>query len=98
VHAFEGIRSPEIIIRAEQQGDEVVIAFSDNGNGIPANILPEIFTPFFTSKRSTGGTGLGLYIARRIATDTLHGSLTAENKPEGGAIFILRFPVQQQES
>lgn len=98
VHAFEGIKSPAILIHAEKNGDEIVLSVSDNGNGIPSNILPEIFTPFFTSKRATGGTGLGLYIARRIAVDTLHGSLTAENKPEGGAIFTLRFPIRTMQS
>lgn len=92
VHAFEGIKTPTILIKAEEDNKNIVITVSDNGNGIPTNILPEIFTPFFTSKRTSGGTGLGLYIARRIAVDTLHGSLTAENKPEGGAIFTVRFP------
>ena len=98
VHAFDGIKAPEILIRGEQVQDEVVLTVSDNGNGIPGNIFPEIFTPFFTSKRATGGTGLGLYIARRIAVDTLHGSLSAENKPEGGAIFTLRFPIRSTQS
>lgn len=98
VHAFNGIKSPAILIQAEKKGDEIVMSVSDNGNGIPGNILPEIFTPFFTSKRATGGTGLGLYIARKIAVDTLHGSLTAENKLEGGAIFTLRFPIRISQS
>ena len=94
VHAFDNIPSPIIDIRAEVSNQDIIISVADNGNGIPRNMLAEIFTPFFTSKRTTGSTGLGLYIARKIATDTLHGSLTVENQIDGGAIFTLRFPIQ----
>jgi len=96
VHAFDNIPTPEIIVRAEVSNQDIIISVADNGNGIPGNMLAGIFTPFVTSKRATGGTGLGLYIARRIATDTLHGSLTVENQTDGGAIFTLRFPIQSK--
>ena len=96
-HAFDGIKSPAILIQAENNGDEIILSVSDNGNGIPGNILPEIFTPFVTSKKASARTGFGLYIARRIAVDTLHGSLTAKNDPQGGAVFTLRFPTHSSQ-
>ncbi|ASM79117.1 hypothetical protein VITFI_CDS3340 (plasmid) [Vitreoscilla filiformis] len=56
-----------IATRAVRNG--VVIEVSDNGSGIPANVLPRIFDPFFTTKKVGEGTGLGLSIAQRIVHD-----------------------------
>jgi signal transduction histidine kinase len=67
----------------------VSIAVSDNGPGFPPELADKLFTPFFTTRR--GGTGLGLSIAQHIAI--LHGgTISAENRPEGGASFTLWLP------
>jgi signal transduction histidine kinase len=67
----------------------VSIAVSDDGPGFPPELADKLFTPFFTTRR--GGTGLGLSIAQHIAI--LHGgTISAENKPEGGASFTLWLP------
>jgi signal transduction histidine kinase len=63
------------------------ISFSDDGPGIPPEILEKIFTPFLTSK--TKGTGLGLAIAHKIV-EAHGGSIEAKNGPEGGATFTVR--------
>jgi phosphoglycerate-specific signal transduction histidine kinase len=58
-HGFDGWDRPKkITIQVAQQGDELVIDYSDNGRGIPGD-LPRIFDPFVTSKRGQGGSGLG---------------------------------------
>jgi PAS domain S-box-containing protein len=62
---------------------------SDTGPGIAAELLPRIFDPFVSSKET--GLGLGLAVSRRIAEDH-GGSLAAENRPSGGARFVLRLP------
>ncbi len=65
------------------------VRFSDNGPGIPPELIDRIFDPFVTTKEQ--GTGLGLAISRRYIEE--HGGrLTAGNRPEGGAMFILRLP------
>ena len=67
----------------------LVFTVRDFGEGLPKGQEDRVFDPFFTTKMS--GTGLGLSVARRIAE--LHGgSLTAENHPEGGAVFRVELP------
>ncbi|HEV2722743.1 MAG TPA: PAS domain S-box protein [Thermoanaerobaculia bacterium] len=67
----------------------VRITVRDNGPGIPPQMLDRIFEPLFTTKRN--GTGLGLAIARRLM-EGQGGSLTAENRAEGGCAFHLLVP------
>lgn len=92
IHAFEGLKDCQILISGSQTAKHIVLKISDNGNGIPANVLPNLFTPFFTTSRSKGGTGLGLYVSRQIATDVLKGSLSVQNLPEQGCEFTLLIP------
>ena len=67
------------------------IVVSDSGPGIREEILPKIFEPFVTSKER--GTGLGLAVSLRIVAE--HGGLLlAANRPEGGAVFTLKLPVE----
>jgi PAS domain S-box-containing protein len=68
----------------------VIIKVKDEGPGVPGDLAEKIFEPFFTTKASSAG--MGLAISRRIALDH-GGSLTEENHPEGGAVFVLELPV-----
>lgn len=76
-----------IIARQNQRG-YVLIEISDNGAGIPTDIIEEIFLPFFTTKKS--GSGVGLSLARQIMT-AHGGSVTAGTSLNGGAKFSLIF-------
>ncbi|HEU4367395.1 MAG TPA: ATP-binding protein [Methylomirabilota bacterium] len=68
----------------------VIVAVSDSGPGIPPELLERVFEPFFTTKAR--GSGLGLAISAGIAQ--AHGArLRAGNRPTGGAIFTVEFPV-----
>jgi signal transduction histidine kinase len=79
--------------RADAAGVEATV--SDDGPGIPAADLPRLFDPLFRGEpsrnRRTGGAGLGLSIARRLAR-AHGGEVTAANRPGGGAVFTLRLP------
>jgi signal transduction histidine kinase len=75
-------------------GDALVLQVQDNGPGIPANKLEEVFDPYFTTKPE--GIGLGLWIARQIAV-AHGGTLRTENAPVGGAIFTLLLPLSRKE-
>lgn len=68
-------------IETIQQGNEVVIAVTDNGAGIPDSIKNRIFDPFFTTKEVGKGSGQGLAIARTIIHDKHQGTLSCTSTP-----------------
>jgi len=92
IHAFDGLQDRQIQISASQTVQHIFLKISDNGNGIPASVLPNLFTPFYTTNRSNGGAGLGLYVSRQIATEVFKGSLSVDNLPEKGCEFTLKIP------
>lgn len=79
----------EISTRPDPAGGGVAAMVADRGPGLSAEALDHLFEPFFTTKPE--GTGLGLAIAREIAL-AHRGDLRAENRPDGGAVFILTIP------
>lgn len=70
----------------------IIIKVSDNGNGIPQDVLPKIFDPFFTTKPVNKGTGLGLSIAHGIIAEQ-GGTIEARSEPGKGTTFTIKFPV-----
>lgn len=80
-----------LAISARLGPDEVVIDVADTGPGIADDRLEQVFSRFVKSGDSTG-TGLGLSIARDLV-EAHGGSITAGNRPEGGAVFTIRLPV-----
>lgn len=79
-----------IAIELQQHDGHVIVRVGDSGSGIPEKFLPNIFDPFFTTK--TGGTGMGLPVARRIA-HIYEGSMVVESTSSEGTVFRLEFPV-----
>ncbi len=75
-------------IRLASNGDSVSASFQDDGPGIPAEILPSIFDPFYTTKRPGRGTGLGLSICKSVLKEH-NGTVEAANAPGGGAVFTV---------
>jgi signal transduction histidine kinase len=70
-----------------------IIEVADNGPGIPADVLPTVFEAFVTTK-STGGTGLGLAVARSIIEEH-GGTIDAANSVGGGAVFRVTLPARK---
>ncbi|BDG02264.1 sensor histidine kinase [Anaeromyxobacter oryzae] len=85
----------ELRVRALRRGEEVAIEVVDRGEGIAAEDLDRIFTPFFRADRSraraTGGVGLGLPLARRIA-EAHGGTLVARSAPGAGTTMTVTLP------
>ena len=85
----------EIIVesRLTQRGNQSWVACTvmDDGPGIPANVLPKVFEAFVTTRLDARGTGLGLTVAEGIVTQ-LGGTITAANRPQGGASLEVILP------
>jgi len=79
-------------IRMEKQETSVSVIFQDDGPGISPDILPNIFDPFYTTKRPGRGTGLGLSICKAILREH-SGNVEAASGPGGGAVFTVTLPV-----
>jgi PAS domain S-box-containing protein len=80
-------------IRLEKGAKSVAVTFQDDGPGIPTEVLPNIFDPFYTTKRPGRGTGLGLSICKAILREH-GGEIEASSGPGGGAVFTVTLPAQ----
>jgi len=76
-------------VSASRQGDEVVVEFADSGSGLREP--GRVFDPFYTTKAVGRGTGLGLSATYGVVQDH-DGHIECRNRPEGGAVFVLRLP------
>ncbi|HEY3704895.1 MAG TPA: ATP-binding protein [Terracidiphilus sp.] len=83
--------SGKIEIATWTEPDWLVVCIGDHGSGIPEDVLPHIWEPFFTTKPVGSGTGLGLEIVHRIVTQKFDGRIDLESKP-GDTRFIVRLP------
>ena len=94
--AMHGHGTLTIRTHPSQDGREVVIEFTDTGEGIPEEVLPRIFDPFFTTKEVGKGTGLGLSMSYGIVKE--HGGrIEVETEVGKGTTFRVMLPVTLQE-
>lgn len=87
--AFDG-GGGTITITTRGVGDDVVVEIGDDGPGIPADVQPRIFDPFYTTKQVGDGTGLGLDIARRVVVGH-RGAMSVRSRP-GNTVFSVSIP------
>ena len=83
---------PTVSINTKKKNGKVEITVKDNGNGIPQHVLDKIFQPFFTTKPTGEGTGLGLSMSYDIVSKGHSGKLRVETKLGEGAEFIVELP------
>jgi signal transduction histidine kinase len=87
-----GSYEPTVSVSTKKIADKVLISVKDNGNGIPQKVSDKIFQPFFTTKPTGQGTGLGLSLSYDIVK--AHGGESKVETKEGeGAEFIILLPV-----
>jgi signal transduction histidine kinase len=83
---------PTVFLSSKKSGDKVILTVKDNGSGIPQNIVDKIFQPFFTTKPTGQGTGLGLSLSYDIVK-AHGGELKVETKEGEGSTFIISLPI-----
>ena len=84
---------PTVVVSTKNLGRKVEIRVKDDGSGIPQRILDKIFQPFFTTKPTGQGTGLGLSLSYDIITKGHSGELKVETKEGEGSEFIIQIPI-----
>ena len=90
--AGEAGYAPMVRVATQQAGGQVEIRVADNGTGIPAAVREKIFQPFFTTKPTGEGTGLGLSLSFDIVTQGHGGTLSVSSQPGQGTEFLITLP------
>ena len=96
LNAFDAMKErPRIeriaTLRVRLQDSDLLVLVRDRGVGLTSDKLERIFMPFFTTKRSQGGTGLGLHVVFNIVNQTLGGTIKVASEPGHGTSFTIRF-------
>jgi signal transduction histidine kinase len=91
IQALDGVHEGRVTVETAERGEDVAIAISDNGPGIPDDVRQHIFEPFFTTKPPGDGTGLGLPTSRRIV-DAQGGRLSLVETRPGRTLFEIVVP------
>jgi signal transduction histidine kinase len=96
IHGFDGRDHGLIQIEARAERDWVTLRYRDDGRGIPHEHLSRIYDPFFTTRRGSGGSGLGLHIVYNLVAQLLGGTIEVTSNPGQGTEFLIRIPVRAQ--
>ncbi|HEX3386095.1 MAG TPA: HAMP domain-containing sensor histidine kinase, partial [Mucilaginibacter sp.] len=84
---------PEVTVTTSSENGSVVIKVGDNGNGIPDAIKVKIMQPFFTTKPTGEGTGLGLSLSYDIVVKGHGGKIDVQSKEDEGSEFAITLPL-----
>ena len=93
LHAFDDKAAGCIRIVVRRIGDTLELTLTDDGKGMPEDVRVQVFEPFFTTRRGTGGTGLGLHMVYNLVTQLLRGTIACASTPGQGTRFTIRLPV-----
>ena len=89
------IQKREIQITMKKRDDFVFITLLDNAGGIDEDYVEKVFEPYFTTKHTSSGTGLGLFMSKMICEQAFNGSIKFQNT-NNGVIFTLQIPLGQK--
>ena len=93
-HAFEGRDNGTITINIMNLSEQLHINYADDGIGIDQSMKSKIFDPFTTTKRGSGGSGLGMHLVYNLVTQALDGHIAVEDTSSQGVNFDIAFPVE----
>jgi signal transduction histidine kinase len=89
---LNGTFEPAVSVSTKKEGDHVIIVVKDNGTGMPQSVMNKVFQPFFTTKPTGEGTGLGLSLSYDIISKGHGGDLTVYSKEGEGSEFVVTLP------
>ncbi len=88
--AVKNVEKPLVVVKTVQSDKQIIIKVSDNGIGMTDDVKAKTFQPFFTTKPTGQGTGLGLSLAYDIVTKGHGGTIEVESKEGEGSEFIIK--------
>ncbi|KID55147.1 hypothetical protein JF50_25440 [Pseudoalteromonas luteoviolacea] len=96
IHAYEPQVHGEVVIKFAQDGQDLVVVFSDDGKGMTETAKKKVFDPFYTTNRGNGGSGLGMNIIFNIVTQKMQGVISVDSTPNCGTTFTIKVPINVQ--
>jgi len=93
VFKVRGTENPRVTVKAFAENTRTVVTIADNAGGISDAVIGKIFDIYFTTNKEGGGTGIGLYMSKKIIEKNMGGALRAENR-DGGALFRIEIPME----
>ena len=93
IHGFENKDEGTITITVMHLSEQLNITYQDDGLGIEDDMKNKVFEPFTTTKRGSGGSGLGLHLVYNLVTQALGGTIQLESEPGNGVNFEINFPI-----
>lgn len=97
-HAFNEKENGKILITASKQKNNFILVYEDDGCGLDEEQKKLIFTPFYTTNKQQGGSGLGLSIVYNLVTQKLNGKIEVESEKGKGVRFIIVMQLQEDNS
>ncbi|OIQ26399.1 ATP-binding protein [uncultured Vibrio sp.] len=92
IHGYENANEGTITIDVLQKGNSIFITYRDDGCGMGEEVKESIFLPFYTTKRNSGGTGLGMHIVYNMVVQKLKGTISCQSSVEQGTEFTIILP------
>ena len=94
-HAFTNIENGKMLIKAFRHNESLILIYEDDGCGLKEEQKSLIFTPFYTTNKQKGGSGLGLSVVYNLVTQKLNGKIEVESEQGKGIKFSITIPLQE---
>lgn len=96
IHGFVNVDSGLIKIEVTKLESSIALIISDDGNGMPPEVVDSVFDPFFTASTHTSGTGLGMHIVYNLITQQLQGEINCNSNLEQGTTTTITLPLRHK--
>lgn len=97
IHGYENRDKGAIHIALTVENEVAHLKYHDDGVGMTAEVLKKVFDPFFTTRRGSGGSGLGMHIVYNLVTQQLEGHIDLASEPDQGMTVDISFPVSKSK-
>ncbi len=94
IHAFEDDQEGHLELSLSRRGDVLTLHYQDDGKGLTESQQEQLFTPFYTTRRERGGSGLGTHIIHSLVAQTFKGKISIKSAPQEGLAYTIELPIQ----